>query len=325
MVRRTLCALVASGISVAVTARGDGVAGGGNMLPLPTVLHRLAAILLACLVSVSPTQASEDFGASAPELQSARDLEARGDFEAAIQAYASLCRAGNMVACHLGGLVATRQVGDFDKAWKAAHCAMAFTPDMRPCIAMHDLRPALDKRAADGGAMLKLACEGGLAWACTDGADLLRQRSELGGADQQRLYYAAGCRGGDVRGCTAVAPMLVEGIGGPKDEKTALNIYRQICEQLGNSGPCHVYGDMVERGVGTAIDPAAARAIFRKNCEAPNHDGESCLRLARQFRDGKGGPPDHSEARKYFGKACHSARKVIAGCDELVALQSSIR
>lgn len=294
------------------------------MVSLSAALRRLA-VVLAFLTAAPAVYAEADIGASAPELQVARELEARGDAEGAIRSYAPLCQSGNLVACHLGGLVATRRVAEFDRAWRAAHCAMAFTPDMRPCVAMHEQRPALDTRAADGRAMLKMACEGGLAWACTDGGELLRQRSELGGADQRRLYYAAGCKGGDIRGCNAVAPMLIDGIGGPKDEKTALGLYRQICEQFAYSGPCHSYGDMVERGIGTTADPATARAIFRKNCELPGNYGESCLRLARQFRDGKGGPPDHAEARKYFGMACDGGRKVRAACTELTALQQAVR
>lgn len=283
-------------------------------------------LLLACGTPAQAAYAENDHGASSPELKPARELEARGDFEGAIQAYAPLCQKANLVACHLGGLVATRQVADFDQAWKAAHCAMAFTPDMRPCVALHEQRTALETRAADGYVMLNRACEGGLAWACTDGGYMARQRTELGGADRQRLHFAAGCKGGDLRGCHVIAAMLVEGVGGAKDEKTALGIYRQICTQVaGQNGACLRYGEMVENGVGTPADPAAARAIFRTTCEPPGNDGESCLRLARQLRDGKGGPASHADAMRYFGMACEGGSKVRAACTEMAALQKAVR
>ena len=96
----------------------------------------------------------------------------------------------------------------------------------------------------------------------------------------------------------------------------AMAAYRKACD-LKWAWACGMAGILYDNGEGVAENPVEAARWFALGCDG--NDGQSCYRLARLARDGRGLAPDKPRALALFDKAC--AKKYQKGCESASALR----
>jgi len=176
--------------------------------------------------------------------------------------------------------------------------------------------------------------------------------AQQGALPTARAQFKTGCElEKDARSCFSLATMLEAGLGGPKDEATAMQLYENVCgagmvqgclkiankieaskdnvsskteieEACANENwdACNEIGASYGRGInGFERNLALAKTYYTKACEADF--GESCNNLALMAYSGEAGPKDAVLARKLAQKSCDL--KSANGCANFSAFLHS--
>jgi TPR repeat protein len=104
-------------------------------------------------------------------------------------------------------------------------------------------------------------------------------------------------------GMTALADMLANGWGVPRDEAEALLLFRQAAER-GNTMAIRMLAWRSETGTGMPRDTAAAVALYQRAAESG--DAASQGRLAHMYMEGQGVARNDSEALRLARLAADS-------------------
>ena len=163
------------------------------------------------------------------------------------------------------------------------------------------------------------------------------------GDRQARDFYRQACNDWPERqaapGCTRMAVMMIEGRGGPADQRGGFALLDNLCRSgwgeactqqafqtdLRGTGDfdaisreiarlfeagcdegdllaCSQFGFRLELGDGTALDVARAQTLYRRACEGGEPQG--CSYLGEIYRSGLGVRPDLAEAVRFFALGC---------------------
>jgi TPR repeat protein len=126
------------------------------------------------------------------------------------------------------------------------------------------------------------------------------------------------CQEGDTDACLGLASMLLDGVGGPRDAKRALGIYKTACDQQDQRG-CSSLGLAYLEGRGTKKDPAKAEKYLVESCNS--NSAYACGALGEIYAARKS-DADQSKARAAFDRACHKGdSRSCARFDELILKQ----
>lgn len=99
-----------------------------------------------------------------------------------------------------------------------------------------------------------------------------------------RREYERACDGGHLGGCTMLATMVADGVGGPADLRRARQLFAKACvvniswSSASDAGACLMLGDMYAAGEGGPQKPARAAYLYARACDIG--DGEACDGLA---------------------------------------------
>lgn len=176
--------------------------------------------------------------------------------------------------------------------------------------------------------------------------------AQQGALPTARQQFKIGCElDKDARSCFSLATMLEAGLGGPKDEATAMQLYENVCGAGMVQGcmkiaikaeankenvvskteleeacakenwvACNEIGASYGRGEnGFERNLALAKTYYTKACEADF--GESCNNLALMAYSGEAGPKDAVLARTLAQKSCDL--KSANGCANFSAFLHS--
>jgi TPR repeat protein len=156
------------------------------------------------------------------------------------------------------------------------------------------------RRRATGGALAAPRRRGGAGGPIHVRPDAVRRaRRDPGSGSGTRLgrpRAAAGLREAQV----ALAGMLVNGRGGPRDTAAALELIEKAAVE-GHSGAMFALGALHADGHDLPEDRTAAQRWFRAAAELGR--GQAQLMLGRYLAEGVAGEPNPSEARSWFEQA----------------------
>lgn len=99
-----------------------------------------------------------------------------------------------------------------------------------------------------------------------------------------RREFERACDGGHLYGCTMLATMVADGVGGPADPRRARELFAKACvvniswSEASDAGACLMLGDMYAEGEGGPRQPARAAYLYARACDIG--DGEACDGLA---------------------------------------------
>ncbi|MDP3384078.1 MAG: hypothetical protein Q8S47_12230, partial [Phenylobacterium sp.] len=99
-----------------------------------------------------------------------------------------------------------------------------------------------------------------------------------------RREFERACEGGHLSGCTMLATMVADGVGGPADLRRARQLFAKACvvniswSSASDAGACLMLGDMYAAGEGGPQKPARAAYLYARACDIG--DGEACDGLA---------------------------------------------
>jgi TPR repeat protein len=143
--------------------------------------------------------------------------------------------------------------------------------------------------AFDAGKSFARACDLGNAAAC------LRLIALVGNAGPG--IFETSCARGDGESCYIVASLYHAGLGVPKNEERALDLYRQSCE-TGLWRGCGRLAESYRTGQGTSPDPEHAAEYFERACRGGH--APSCFSAGILYRRQK----DEVLAQERFREAC---------------------
>gem|GEM_PF-3406235 len=153
-----------------------------------------------------------------------------------------------------------------------------------------------------GRELVKIACLGRHASACVTLALTYAQVNIPGrNLTTARHYFQMGCTIGASHGCIMAGNMRLQGRGGKRDPRGALQAYTLACGMKSAAG-CRLQAQLVERGVGGKVDEAKSRGLYERACIGS--DPQGCGELARQLAGGIGGKRDDTRARELADRAC---------------------
>lgn len=114
----------------------------------------------------------------------------------------------------------------------------------------------------------------------------------------------AQCEAGRADGCSDAGVLVRRGVGTPRDDRRAAELYRRACDG-GNAIGCTNLASLHERGEGVPKDLTRARALYRDACDRGERG--ACANLALLVKeDGPGGP---ARALQLFDLACDAKFK----------------
>lgn len=111
--------------------------------------------------------------------------------------------------------------------------------------------------------LYRASCQTGAAIACTNAANVLRDRGE---AQQALRLLEQACASEDPAACYQLGRLLRSGEAGERDPERALELASFACRSR-ILAACVDHADHLRRGDGTPIDLAAAYAILSDTCE----------------------------------------------------------
>lgn len=128
--------------------------------------------------------------------------------------------------------------------------------------------------------------------------------------EQARKLYEEVCDSGTGRGCNSLGYVLLQGLGGSKDNTKALSIMRAACDH-DDFDSCVNLGFLHTDGVaGVAKDMAKGNDYFEKGCKMGH--AKSCNALSHSYVSGDGVKKDVARAASLAHEACEGA--YAAGC-----------
>ncbi|MFT3914457.1 MAG: hypothetical protein QM704_10160 [Anaeromyxobacteraceae bacterium] len=243
-----------------------------------------------CATAAACKAACDEGSAEACARLAALSVQAAPDPAQLAATFAQACERGTPGACAEAGdrFLALGQLGRGVGLLEQA-CLSLETEAPAACAraakALLDAAPpARDARRA--GAMLRVACDGGLADACLSEARLLAAAPATATTDAQvRTTLASACDQGRAAGCSELARFAEAGRGGAKDPALAASLRAKACH-LGEEDVCLASA----RDRLTAGDEAGAVPLLERLCGARRADsGAACGERARvaQRRSGR--------------------------------------
>jgi TPR repeat protein len=124
--------------------------------------------------------------------------------------------------------------------------------------------------------------------------------------------FQEAARKGDPKGNLALGECYLLGIGVPRDEKLALERFREAAKT--DLQAMNRLGDCLAHGIGGKTDYTEAAALFMKAFQAGNL--EALANLGILYLNGQGQPADPQQAAKLFEQG---ANKGNARCQSLLA------
>jgi TPR repeat protein len=119
----------------------------------------------------------------------------------------------------------------------------------------------------------------------------------------------AKCATKDPRSCYALARILDDGTGVPRDIGRAVTLYQSACEG-GVPEACSSLGALYAEGDGVMRDDAKAVELYQRSC---NHGyARACVNLGAMHFEGKGVPKNESAGARLFFRGCEGGEPM--GC-----------
>ena len=251
---------------------------------------------LALAVQASPVQANPVQGAGGGDpLLDARAAYARDDLDTAEAILAEACAdnedGGNREACWRLGLLLSGLPGGTERAAEqfAANCDAG---DLKSCYYyahwIEKAEPADEAMRAAALPMLGMACEGGLAYACTRLGRMLAASEPPGNTPQAVAAFDKGCRLGAAASCQEAGHRRSDDGGTPYfDLLTAYEQMTLACD-LGIDAACGEAAILLMNESGVAVSDMAPerlmriRANLRKSCFA-GVDADCATMIADEF------------------------------------------
>jgi len=165
------------------------------------------------------------------------------------------------------------------------------------------------KSAGKEIALLEKPCEKGSHEACVA---MALAASQLLGAVGAEPYHRKACDGGSSHSCRELARGKDGGKDGAALKMRALELTTKSCE-AGDGVDCGLLGVAYIKGDVTKSDAKKAQQFLERGCSLA--DAASCLGLAEQLAEGRGGIAKNAEAaRAAFEKACKLGK--LQGCEK---------
>jgi TPR repeat protein len=121
-----------------------------------------------------------------------------------------------------------------------------------------------------------------------------------------RAMFSKGCQTHHARSCNALAEMVDEAKGGPRDPKRAVELYDIACRQQITSACVHL-GLALYAGDGTRPNPERAVELFKNTCVGDAVNADACSALGLAYSEGKGVEAvDAERAERLQRKACEA-------------------
>ncbi|MBL0194865.1 MAG: SEL1-like repeat protein [Myxococcales bacterium] len=178
--------------------------------------------------------------------------------------------------------------------------------------------PGLERSPERARALALEECEVELR--CTDAAYYL-SRAIGGPKDERRAVELLGraCEASDLASCGELGARYRDGRGVGRDPSRAIELLTRACD-AGDSFSCNDLALAYARAEGVGRDPARALALARASCESGGADG--CATVGIMLADGVGTPKDPAAAAPYLGFGCR--RAVQAACEKLQAMHKPL-
>lgn len=155
---------------------------------------------------------------------------------------------------------------------------------------------------------------------CADAAYYL-SRAIGGPKDERRALELLGraCEASDLPSCGELGARYRDGRGVGRDPSRAVELLTRACDG-GDPSSCNELALAYARAEGVGRDPARALGLARASCESGGADG--CATVGVMLADGVGTPRDPDAAAAYLGFGCR--RAVQAACEKLQAMHKPI-
>lgn len=138
-----------------------------------------------------------------------------------------------------------------------------------------------------------------------------------------RGLFSKGCNVHHAPSCDALAEMVRDGRGGPRDVKRAAELFEIGCRGEVVSS-CVNLGLALYEGKGVKEDDERAVELFRSTCEADPPQARACEAMGRAYKEGKGVEAEDLErAEALFTKACDL--DFASGCVKLGSLHAETK
>lgn len=111
----------------------------------------------------------------------------------------------------------------------------------------------------------------------------------------------ANCRDGLASDCLGAGNGYATGVGAPRDERRAADLFVRACE-LGNGPGCTFGGRMYEFAHGVDRDVAKALSLYGRACKLDYLGG--CYNVAVLLENGRGVARDAARAAALYRKTC---------------------
>ena len=263
--------------------------------------NNLASRFLVNSTDVAPAIAILEDACAAGDTPSCNGLAgmlmlggAAPDLSRALKLFERACSAGQNEACANLGTVLLRGVGgvakDEARGLKLLHDACAAGVE-NGCqlLASYDLETSATSGQIDQSLLTKQkACAQGDAASCLVLAHVL-------------TIFEGQCTSGSQVGCANEGQLLVEGMGGAKNEAKARDLFQHSCDAKIEAA-CTGVSIMMLRGDGGPADPRAALAILRAGCTGKAV--QRCATLGNALAQGVGVPAEPKRALETFELGC---------------------
>lgn len=108
------------------------------------------------------------------------------------------------------------------------------------------------------------------------------------------------CQAGTAIACAVAGEMIVQGKTTMGTPEQGVVLFQRGCD-LRNANACLGLGLMLVQGIGVAADPKKGRKVMESACQAGN--AMACANLGLMLKMGFLGPPNQTEAQRYFSQA----------------------
>ncbi|HRG99373.1 MAG TPA: hypothetical protein PLR99_24170, partial [Polyangiaceae bacterium] len=155
---------------------------------------------------------------------------------------------------------------------------------------------------------------------CTDAAYYLA-RAIGGPKDERRALelLEKACEASDLSSCGELGARYRDGRGVGRDPSRAVELLTRACD-AGDPSSCNELALAYARAEGVGRDEKRALALARAACESGGADG--CATVGVMLADGVGTPKDPDAAAAYLGFGCR--RAVQAACEKLQAMHKPL-
>ncbi|HTR54265.1 MAG TPA: tetratricopeptide repeat protein [Kofleriaceae bacterium] len=239
-------------------------------------------------------------GCAAGDLTSCTDLAvvlAQGapppaDLARAVAAMERACTPKHPAACGGLGLLLVTGIGvhrDETRGVKLLHDACDGDDD-NACNVLANYDLAMATSGGFGAVLVarQKACTGGDGGSCRELVAV-------------RALFSAQCADGTQLACSNLAQLVIEGIGGAKDETQARTLMQRACDSKVETS-CQSLAVLMIRGQGGPVDVAGGMAMLRAGCKGKSV--ERCVMLGAMLQGGNGVPADPKQARAAFDTGC---------------------